>query len=48
MDNPHFAFIAAAYGVAALALAGMVAAILLDYRRLRRDLARLGDDRAEP
>jgi heme exporter protein CcmD len=45
MDNPHFAFITAAYAIAALVLAGMAAAILLDYRRLRRALVRLNDPR---
>ena len=45
MDNPHFAYIASAFGLAALVLAGMVGTLLAQYRRLRRELARLGDDR---
>ena len=48
MDNPHFAYIAAAFGLAAIVLAGMIASILLDYRRLRRELAQLGDERSQP
>ena len=48
MDIPNLGFIAAAYAIAAVVLAGMVAAIMLDYRRLRRALARLGDGRVNP
>lgn len=47
MDNPHAAYIAAAFGVAALVLMAMLAGILLDYRSLRRELARLGDERPQ-
>ena len=45
MDSPYAAYIASAFGIAALVLAGMIAVILADHRRLRRDLARLGDTR---
>lgn len=47
MDSPYVAHIAAAFGLAALVLVGMATAIISDYRRLRRDLARLGDERGE-
>jgi heme exporter protein D len=39
MDHPYF--VAAAYGISAVVLAGMIAWILLDYRRRRRDIADL-------
>jgi len=39
--TPHWGFIVAAYGVAGLVVAGMVAAILWDYRDLQGRLARL-------
>ena len=45
MDGPYVAYIAAAFGIAALVLAGMIAIILADHRSLRRDLAKLGDTR---
>ena len=45
MDGPYVAYIASAFGIAALVLAGMIAMILADHRRLRRDLAKLGDTR---
>ena len=48
MDNPHFAYIFSAYAIAAVVLAGMVVAIVLEHRRLRRELARLGDERSQP
>ena len=41
----HSGFIVAAYLVAATVVAGMIAAIVLDGRRLRRALARLERDR---
>lgn len=47
MDSPYVAHIAAAFGIAALVLISMAAAIFLDYCRLRRELARLGDERGE-
>lgn len=37
----HTGFIVAAYAITAVAFAGMVAAVLLDYRAQRRQLARL-------
>ena len=45
MDSPYIAHIAAAFGIAALVLICMAGAIWVDYRRLRRSLARLGDER---
>ena len=45
MDGPYVSYIATAFGLAALVLIGMTAAILADHRRLRRELARLGDSR---
>lgn len=41
MNDPHFAFILASYGVTALVIGGLVAWTLLDYRRLRQALAKL-------
>ena len=44
----HTGFIVAAYGVAAFVILGMVVAIQVDHRALRRDLKRFGargDDR---
>jgi heme exporter protein CcmD len=38
----HTTFVALAYGVAAVAVFATIAAIMLDYRRLRRALDRLG------
>jgi heme exporter protein D len=37
----HFAYVAAAYGTSALALAGLVAWILLDQRARKAELAEL-------
>ena len=49
---PHVGFIVAAYAVTVLVMGGMVAAVLLDRRALRRALAGLeasaGRGRAEP
>ena len=42
--DPHTGFIVAAYGIAALVVATMVVAILLDHRSLKRQLRRFGDD----
>ena len=39
--TPHLGFIVAAYAVAGVVVAGMVAAILWDYRDLLSRLARL-------
>jgi heme exporter protein CcmD len=41
MDTPHIGFIVAAYGIAAVVIAGMIGAILVDYRGLRASLAAL-------
>lgn len=38
---PHFGFVAAAYGIAALVIVGMIAAVLADYRAQSRALSRL-------
>ena len=39
--TPHLGFIVAAFAVAAIVVAGMVASILWDYRDLQARLARL-------
>jgi heme exporter protein CcmD len=39
-DIPHLGFIIVAYGVAAVVVAAMIAAILLDYRDLTARLAK--------
>jgi heme exporter protein CcmD len=41
MPDPHYGFIIAAFALTFLVIGGMAIAILLDHRRLRRDLARL-------
>jgi heme exporter protein D len=41
--NEHGSFVAIAYGVAFLTIGGMAARIILDYRRLRAELARFGE-----
>jgi heme exporter protein CcmD len=43
-DDLHIGFIVAAYAVAAFVIGAMIAAIVLDGRRLRRALARFGAD----
>ena len=45
VDSPYVAHIAAAFGIATVVLFAIAAAIVFDYRRLRRELARLGDER---
>jgi len=40
-EIPHIGFIVAAYLVTAAAIAAMIGAILVDYRRLGRALSRL-------
>jgi heme exporter protein CcmD len=47
-DIPHLGFIIAAYGIAAVVVAAMIAAILLDYRDLSARLAKLETRRDEP
>ncbi|MDE2362801.1 MAG: heme exporter protein CcmD [Hyphomicrobiales bacterium] len=50
MNNPHTTFIVASYAITAVAVLGTIAAIMLDYRRLRRALEKLGapvDQRAD-
>ena len=41
MSAPHFAFVAAAYGFAALVVLVMIAAVLWDYRAQSEALRRL-------
>jgi heme exporter protein D len=41
--SEHGSFVAIAYGVAFLTIGGMAARIILDYRRLRAELARFGE-----
>lgn len=41
MDDPHLGFIIAAYSVTAVMLVGLIGWILIDGRRLKRQLARL-------
>ena len=43
MNVPHVGFILAAYAITALTLVGMIGALVLDHRALRRDLARMRD-----
>jgi heme exporter protein D len=40
--SDHAGFVALAYGVTVLAVGGVAARILLDYRRLRAELSRFG------
>jgi heme exporter protein D len=40
--NDHAFFVVLSYGVAFLVIGGMALRIVLDYRRLREELARLG------
>ncbi len=42
MNPDHLYFIALSYGVTALAVAGTIAAIVLDHRRLKKSLAAMG------
>jgi heme exporter protein CcmD len=50
MSATHTTFIVASYAITAIAVLGTIAAIMLDYRRVRRDLERIGapvDERDE-
>lgn len=47
MALPHIGFVVAAYALAGLVVAGMVASILRDYRTLSAGLARLEAGRGE-
>jgi heme exporter protein CcmD len=47
-DIPHLGFIIAAYGIAAVVVAGMIGAILRDYRELAARLAKFEARRDEP
>jgi heme exporter protein D len=40
--SDHATYVAAAYAIAFLTIGGMATRILLDYRRLKAELARLG------
>ena len=42
VTSPHFGFILAAYAVTFVVVLGMIGAILLDHRALRRELERFG------
>ena len=42
MTASHMTFIAASYAVAAIAVLAAIAAIVFDYRKVKRDLERLG------
>ena len=42
MSHDHLFYIALSYGIAALAVLGTLAAIMLDYRRLKKALAAMG------
>jgi heme exporter protein CcmD len=42
VTSPHFGFILAAYAVTVVVVLGMIGAILLDHRALRRALDKLG------
>jgi heme exporter protein CcmD len=42
VTSPHFGFILAAYGVSVLVVLGMIGAIILDHRALRRALDKVG------
>jgi len=39
----HLGFIATSYALAFVVIAGMIGAIVLEYRRLRRELSRFED-----
>ena len=41
LASPHLGFVLAAYGLAAVALAGLTAAIWLRYRRTARQLSQM-------
>lgn len=41
MTDEHWGYILLAYGVTAIVILGLLARIVLDYRRLRADLSRL-------
>ncbi|RFB78532.1 heme exporter protein CcmD [Methylovirgula sp. 4M-Z18] len=45
IEDPHTGFILAAYAVAGVVVAAMIAAAWLDYRRLMRALTKFKDDR---
>ncbi len=53
MNADHFFFIALSYGITGVAVIGMIAAIALDYRRLKKSLQAMGvtvaarDERAD-
>ncbi len=46
--DPHFGFVVAAYVLALTVIGGMIAAITVDYRRLKRALELLGRHQSPP
>jgi len=47
MSDPHEGFIVAAYAIGFIVIFGMIAATVLDYRNLKRALAKVGDKRGQ-
>jgi heme exporter protein CcmD len=45
MNVAHSGFIIAAYAICVVVVGGLILATWLDHRRLKRDLAQLGDRR---
>ena len=45
MNVAHAGYILAAYAICVIVVGGLILAIALDYRRLKRELAQLGDRR---
>ena len=44
MSGSYFGYIAAAYGIAALVIGGMILKIVIDYRGLKQALGKLAGD----
>jgi len=47
MNDPHEGFIIAAYAIGFIVISAMIAATLIDYRSLKRALAKVGDKRGD-
>ncbi len=47
MNETHLGYIVAAYAITFAVIGGVTLKIVLDYRRLRKDLAALGKGRGE-
>jgi len=47
MNDPHSGFIIAAYAIGFVVIFAMIAATLIDYRSLKRALAKIGDKRSD-